>query len=1073
MPPYLSIGQGSLKLLVSGRVLDPLAPRESLRAHMHSHAQPQAFPLIAYISGVRSQSLQTVEPIKDIASVVSERIDEESRSTPLAKGKLRLEVLAEILGGEGRNPIWIGKGWKDDLGGGQDAWDPKAVGKVLSAGARKNSRVFAWGFVIHVPKGVSLLSASDPEFREWFKEVREKMSREYMRVLEQGCVVRVGNGGYKDVPTKGLRAWWVGHAVSAGGDPHLHIHLIASATAEKPDGRLGQIDGRKLLRETARLADGSAKRVLAEELNKKGYGLGLDGELVGVDEELLEKASTAHNAIEAIQTYFASQGTPVSDERAWRHWRQIAAGKPDRSLPKNLIEDIRRSRGETLGGEEIEHLLDAALSDPQRARAVGAWLAKKYGSSNWNHLSAIARNAWAEYPRYDDVTSVIALMATLKTAPTPESVAGLCARFADDEARPELMATVARDPRILVGEKHWVLTSQLKREETLLERTTKLLAFTDHDATMEEALSDTDGAPLVVVQGVAGGGKTWALEAASREWDTKGVTVWATARNRLTATVTGLASGAERSRSLSAFSLRQRVALGGRFAPKPGDVVVVDEFGLLDQRDVEMILGLAESGVKVKALGDSHQIQPIDGSTSARLVMDLADECGMPTISETKRCAPWKDLHDSLRSVVTGETTLETIVSRLEIRSAQNVEEVAGIAGEYPGAEIAVRSNELRCKIADVIPRPEISCIAGSDKPNIAMVRDGIAAWKGDQIVVRQNSFGKDTYGDAARITNGERAVIQSVTPSELVLEIDDRIITVTREVAKNSLALGGVHTGDSAQGQSWERAVVVITGMETREWLYSASTRGKNPPVFVTLSQDPHDDPESVMEQVLRREGIARSVDEMCKTDAVLAQSVREHKGGDSSVSNLGSDGKADLSSDPKPQVPQQVAAEDAPMEASASAEAEESETKKPRKYAGGFFYKNDDGIWLVDHKQMEWVYREMGRRDPRLDVRLGTTRAALFNVLEVREIEPGSGEWYYPEAGTETLARLKAYRASLDQGSGDRHKGSLVHETAVRATALRKATAADTDTDTVPAARCRRCCGHGESLKIGYTKQ
>ena len=73
-----------------------------------------------------------------------------------------------------------------------------------------------------------------------------------------------------------------------------------------------------------------------------------------------------------------------------------------------------------------------------------------------------------------------------------------------------------------------------------------------------------------------------------------------------------------------------------------------------------------------------------------------------------------------------------------------------------------------------------------------------------------------------------------------------------------------------------------------------------------------------------------------------------------------------------------------------------------------------------------MEWVYREMGRRDPRLDVRLGTTRAALFNVLEVREIEPGSGEWYYPEADTETLARLKAYRDSLDQGSSDRHERS-----------------------------------------------
>jgi len=414
---------------------------------------------------MKSQSLQTVEPIKDIASVVRERIDEESQSTPLAHGKLKLEVLAEILGGQGRNPTWIGKGWKDDPGFGQDATDPQAVARLLSAEARKNSRVFAWGFVIHVPKGVSLLSASDPEFREWFKEVRGKMTQEYMRVLEEGCVARVGNGGYKSLPIKGLKAWSVEHSVSAGGDPHLHIHVIVSATAERIDGRFGQINGRKLLRETARLADGSARRVLAQELNKKGYGLGLDGELVGVDEELLEKASTAHNAIEAIQTYFASHGIMVSDIQAWRHWRQIAAGKPNKSLPGTLVEDICRSRGETLGGEEIEHLLDAQLSDPQRAKAVGVWLAKKYGSSNWDDLAAMARSAWANYPKYDDATSVIALMAGLKTAPTPESVAGLCARFVDDDGRPELMAKLAADPRVLVGKKHWVLTSQLKRED--------------------------------------------------------------------------------------------------------------------------------------------------------------------------------------------------------------------------------------------------------------------------------------------------------------------------------------------------------------------------------------------------------------------------------------------------------------------------------------------------------------------------------------------------------------------------------------------------------------------------------
>ncbi|TAN24757.1 MAG: hypothetical protein EPN30_06560 [Actinomycetota bacterium] len=666
------------------------------------------------------------------------------------------------------------------------------------------------------------------------------------------------------------------------------------------------------------------------------------------------------------------------------------------------------------------------MSDSQKAKAVGTWLAKKYDSSNWDDLATIARSAWASYPKYDDVTSVIALMATLKSAPTPESVAGLCARFVDDKGRPGLMAKLASDPRVLVGKKHWVLTSQLKREETLRERASKLLASPDYPYAADDPLSDVDGAPLVVVQGVAGGGKTWALADASRKWSNRGVTVWATARNRITAADTGLASGADRSRSLSTHSLRQRVALGGHYGPKPGDVVVVDEFGLLDHSDVEMILFLAESGVKVKVLGDSHQIQPIDGSTSARLVMDLAKNYNMPSLSETKRCARWKDLHDSLRSVVTGEANAKAVLSQLEVRSAQNVEEVAKIACDYKGAEIAVRSNKLRCKIAEVIPRPEISDSSGADTPEIAMLRDGIAAWKGDQIVVRRNSLAKGSHGELAMITNGERAAISALSSREVTLQIGDRTLSVTKEVAKTSLALGGVHTGDSAQGQSWERAVVVVTGAETREWLYSAATRGRNAPIFVVLSED-GDDPAELMEQVLRREGIARSVKEMCETDELLAQCVRELTGADGSISNLGADDSGDLSKNGKSRVHEKNGAEDDTCEhlPSRAEKVDAPKAKKSRKYAGGFFYKNDDGIWLVDYEQMAWVYEEMGRRDPRLDVRLGTTRAALFNVVEVREIEPGSGEWYDPEADTEMVARLEAYRARLAQESEERYEG------------------------------------------------
>lgn len=216
-----------------------------------------------------------IAPITDIAAVVEKRLNEEASSTPLAYGSLRVEQLAELLGGEARRPHWIGKGWKENFEAGGDPTNHAAVSWALSADARKDVKVVAWGAIIDVPKGLSLLCASDPEIRDWFSQVREKMTQTYIEELGKGSVVRFGAGGRERVPVSGLKGWWVGHAASAGGDPHMHIHLIISATAETNDGRQGQIDGRKLLNETAKLADGSARRILAQEMAKIGLGLDL------------------------------------------------------------------------------------------------------------------------------------------------------------------------------------------------------------------------------------------------------------------------------------------------------------------------------------------------------------------------------------------------------------------------------------------------------------------------------------------------------------------------------------------------------------------------------------------------------------------------------------------------------------------------------------------------------------------------------------------------------------------------------------------------------------------------------
>ena len=965
--------------------------------------------------------MQRIDKIKDSASVIKERLEEEAGTKPLAYGSIKVSELAELLGGAAREPFFIGSGWGESAGDGVDPTDPIAVASALETGARANTRVRAYGAILTLSKGASLLAAFDLEEPERIQRLLLEMTEEYVRVAEGGSVVRFGNGGCEKAPIRGIKAWAVIHASSAGGDPHYHVHLIISATAETIDGRKGQLDGDRLLSETARLADGSSKRVMSQRLEEMGYGIGLDGDVVGVDKELIERASTARNSVQAIRTYLASKGIFVSDKKAWAHWRQVAEGKPDRSLHGSLVKRIATARGEKLGGEAIEHAIDEALSEPKRRAALREWFAQKYEISDWKSLGHKARAEWKRYPKYDDVTKVVALMAMLPTPPTPASVEGLCARFADDEHRSELMEKVGSDPRVLKGKRRWALTSQLFRERRIAEQTEKLIRKELSGLGVDELLID-HGSPLCVIQGVAGAGKSRALKAASDEWRKKGVTVWATARNRLTAVETGAATGAKRSRTLSSHALRKAVARS--LGPRPGDLLVVDEFGLFDHGDVELILSLAEKGVLVKALGDQHQIQPIDSSTSARLVMDIAKKHEMASLDYSWRCEPWKALHDSLREVVEGDRDPKEILDSLEICAIESPGQAVEIAKSHPGAEIAVSSNELRREIAEQLDRPA--------KPRhlrqLFMTKDGTAAWAGDKVVIRKNITATSRSGEEVWLYNGQRARVAQVSRNEVVLLTDADLVKITHEKAQEALSLGGVWTADSAQGQTWDRSIVVLTGLESREWLYSAATRGRDAPVIVVLSEG---DPRSIVEAVLLREGVARTVDELCKSDPLLLQSVRlaearQLGSGDEMGSSAGASkpeqlflALGDLPTNTRP--------EDKTSSGTETSEpARKASISDKRHYLNGFFYRDEDGIWRVDFEKRRELYRlarsaaglasSWGGRAKEAEV------AKPYRIDARREIVARSGEFYDPILDPSNEAYLPGLAKKLRDRQCDR---------------------------------------------------
>ena len=94
---------------------------------------------------------------------------------------------------------------------------------------------------------------------------------------------------------------------------------------------------------------------------------------------------------------------------------------------------------------------------------------------------------------------------------------------------------------------------------------------------------------------------------------------------------------------------------------------------------------------------------------------------------------------------------------------------------------------------------------------------------------------------------------------------------------------------------------------------------------------------------------------------------------------------------------------------------------SETPKEYHGGFFYKNDDGVWAVDFDRRHELWMEATRMNP-----TSTRIPTLFYITGEREIKPGSGEFYDPTADTEMVKRFAREKAEDDADWEARHSDS-----------------------------------------------
>jgi hypothetical protein len=334
------------------------------------------------------------------------------------------------------------------------------------------------------------------------------------------------------------------------------------------------------------------------------------------------------------------------------------------------------------------------------------------------------------------------------------------------------------------------------------------------------------GRPVDVLTGPAGCGKTAALGAATKGWQTAGVPVAGTAVAALTAQCLQDASGAP------SVSLARLLHHPDEHLPASG-VLLIDEAGMLGTRQLHQVLSLAAGrGCKVVLVGDASQLPELEaGGLFARLaeapgalrlegharqqyVWERNALAGLRAGEVDQALAAYAE-HDRLHTSPEREALHENAVTRyLTARQGQQ--------DPWQVVLLASRREEVQALNDGVRQR---LLAAGKLSPRAIMVDtpDRVVSYRvGDQVLVTRNDHSRG-------LLNGTTAIVTHLDEHGLTLfSARGRQIQVDRAwLAEGRLDHGYAMTIHKAQGRTVHTALLVGDATLSAQAGYVGLSRG------------------------------------------------------------------------------------------------------------------------------------------------------------------------------------------------------------------------------------------------------
>ena len=493
---------------------------------------------------------------------------------------------------------------------------------------------------VNGPKTWSLAAALHPDISTALDAAQDKAADEIVDWVAQHATTRVGPRGRQvQVPVEKIEAAVIRHYTSRAGDPHRHLHLQINARVWAAGGWRGihsvgirdSIEAINGIGHAAVATDPQFRTVLAV------HGFTLDPETSEIRELVPYVGAFSARTAQIrrnVDRYEAAWRRKHPGEEpgprlreAWDR-RAWAEARPDKVVPKDGRELVARWNGE---------LREFGYRDPAEAVPLAGtrpgWIDRDAAAELVVSILGAKRSAWNTADLRGKVEVLLTQTCLLADrAARVELAEDITARAARRCVRLLARTDVPEHIRCLsspqVLEVEGDITARIAQRAAVPARKVRvggrgLVRIDPTQVAVVGALAG-DG-PLVVVEGAAGAGKTTALRSAQELLSQQGHRPMVVTPTLKAAEVATAETGGDG--HSAAWLIHQhgwRWDADGHWTRQPnptpeapaqlraGDLLLIDEAGMLDQDTARALLTIAdETGARVAFVGDRHQLPAV------------------------------------------------------------------------------------------------------------------------------------------------------------------------------------------------------------------------------------------------------------------------------------------------------------------------------------------------------------------------------------------------------------------------------------------------------------------------------